>query len=279
MSAAPIPYTFGERPSLGLSLRGVSKTFGATKALDNIDLEIEAGEMTALLGPSGSGKSTLLRLSNGLLASDPTPDSSIKVGSDYIQKCGAVSPQARQIRSRIGFIFQRFNLVARLSLHRNVMVGACAKSPPLRTLFLWDRPSDRHRAMQALAAVGLDHCAAQRASTLSGGQQQRGAIARAIMQGAEIILADEPIASLDPESARRVMALLRQLNLDWGITVIVSLHQPQIARDYCRRVVGLKQGRIRYDGPPDELDDATLQDLYESNPGAARAAESYAASH
>ncbi|MCA3700538.1 MAG: ATP-binding cassette domain-containing protein, partial [Brevundimonas sp.] len=165
-------------------------------------------------------------------------------------------------RSRLGMIFQQFNLVGRLSLFSNVMLGALGRLPGWRgALGAWPS-ADKLKAMQALHRVGVSDYAAQRANTLSGGQQQRGAIARALVQGAEAILADEPVASLDPVSARKVMELLVELNKRDGLGVIVTLHQVDYAIRYCDRVVALKAGKVVYDGPSTGLDTARLVDIY-----------------
>lgn len=241
--------------------RDVSRTYGATRALDGVSLEVGAGEMVALIGPSGSGKSTLLRAITGLIATDPG-SGTIEVFGEPVQRNGRPVAGVRRTRRRLGFIFQQFNLVGRLSLFTNVMLGALGRLPAWRGAFgLWPR-DDKARAMAALHRVGVAGYAAQRANTLSGGQQQRGAIARAIVQGARAILADEPVASLDPVSARRVMDLLVELNRRDGMGVIVTLHQVDYALRYCERVIALKAGRVVYDGPASGLDRDILIDIY-----------------
>ena len=179
-----------------------------------------------------------------------------------MQSDGKISSKVRDARIRIGFIFQQFNLVGRLSLFSNVALGSLGRINKARGLFgLW--PAETKTAvMAALARVGVADYAAQRANTLSGGQQQRGAIARALVQRAKIILADEPVASLDPVSARRVMEILRDLNKDDGLTVVVTLHQVDYALRYCDRVVALKAGKVVYDGPADGLERKQLIDIY-----------------
>ena len=244
-----------------LSLTSVSKTFGARRALDGVSLTVEPGEMVALIGPSGSGKSTLLRAVTGLVPIDRDAGR-VEVFGRTAQAKGRLSDDIRALRARIGFISQQFNLVGRLSLFANVMIGTLGRLDPWRGLLgRWPR-EDQARAMAALERVGVAEHAAQRAGTLSGGQQQRAAIARALVQGAELVLADEPVASLDPVSARRVMALLEGLNERDGMTVVVTLHQVDYATRYCRRVVALKGGRIVYDGPSEGLDRALLVDIY-----------------
>ncbi|MDP3175944.1 MAG: phosphonate ABC transporter ATP-binding protein, partial [Phenylobacterium sp.] len=235
-----------------LSVRNVSKSFGERRALAGVSLQVARGEMIALIGPSGSGKSTLLRSISGLQAIDPG-DGVIEAFGETVQARGKISDKVRQVRARIGFIFQQFNLVGRLTLFTNVVLGALGRLPGWRgVLGLW--PADtRAQAMAALARVGVADYAAQRAGTLSGGQQQRAAIARALVQKAKIILADEPVASLDPVAARKVMEILRDLNRADGLTLIVTLHQVDYAMRYCDRVIALKAGKVVYDGPPTGL--------------------------
>jgi phosphonate transport system ATP-binding protein len=254
--AAPV---LSDRPVL--SIWQVSKTFGARRALEAVSLEVAAGEMVALIGPSGSGKSTLLRAVSGLLAID-AGEGRIEAFGQAVQAHGRISQGVRKIRARIGVVFQQFNLVPRLSLFTNAALGALGRIGPLRGLVgLW--PADVASAvMAALARVGVADSAGQRAGTLSGGQQQRGAIARALVQGAEVLLADEPVASLDPVAARRVMEILRGLNDADGLTVVVTLHQVDYAIRYCGRVVALKAGRIVYDGPPAGLGRERLVGIY-----------------
>lgn len=244
-----------------LSIRDVSKTFGARRALDGVSLDVRKGEMIALIGPSGSGKSTLLRSISGLQAIDAGPGLIAAFGAP-VQAQGKISGGVRQARTRIGFIFQQFNLVGRLTLFTNVVLGALGRIGRWRgTLGLWPRET-KLAAMAALARMGVAEYAGQRAGTLSGGQQQRGAIARALVQKAKIILADEPVASLDPVSARRVMESLRELNRTDGLTVVVTLHQVDYALRYCDRVVALKGGKIVYDGAAEGLKRPKLVDIY-----------------
>jgi phosphonate transport system ATP-binding protein len=248
-------------PGPVLGVRHVSKTFGARRALDDVSLEVAAGEMVALIGPSGSGKSTLLRSITGLTTLD-AGEGEIDVFGRRTQAHGKVAVDARRARAGVGFIFQQFNLVGRLSLYTNVALGSLGRIGFWRGLFgLWP-PETRALAMQALGRVGAAEAAGQRANTLSGGQQQRGAIARALVQQARIILADEPVASLDPVSARRVMDILRDLNRDDGLTVLVTLHQVDYAMRYCSRVVALREGRVAYDGPTPGLTRERLVDIY-----------------
>ena len=244
-----------------LSVRGVSKTYGSRRALDGVSLDVARGEMIALIGPSGSGKSTLLRSITGLVSVDADAGV-VEAFEKTVQTRGRVTGQVREARIRMGFIFQQFNLVGRLSLFTNVALGSLGRIGFWRGLIgLWPAET-KAAAMAALARFGVAEYASQRANTLSGGQQQRGAIARALVQKAKIILADEPVASLDPVSARRVMEILRELKKDDGLTVIVTLHQVDYALRYCDRVVALKAGKMVYDGPPSGLDKARLIDIY-----------------
>jgi len=244
-----------------LSVRNVSKSFGSRRALDGVSLDVARGEMIALIGPSGSGKSTLLRSISGLQTIDPGPGLVEAFGA-LVQARGKVTDKVREARIRIGFIFQQFNLVGRLPLFANVALGSLGRIAFWRGVIGAWPAETKAAAMAALARVGVAEYAGQRANTLSGGQQQRGAIARALVQKAKVILADEPVASLDPVSARRVMEILRELNRVDGLTVLVTLHQVDYALRYCDRAVALKAGRIVYDGPVSGLDRARLTDIY-----------------
>lgn len=241
-----------ERQALALSVTNTSVEFGNFTALHNANLQVQEGEMVALIGPSGSGKSTLLRTIDGLQVAAPK-SGRIEVFGRKVQSDGQLAKGLHFRRRDMGMISQQFNLVGRLSLFANVLLGALGRVGYWRgALGLYSR-SDRQRAMQALERVGVAEFAGRRASKLSGGQKQRGAIARALVQGARMILADEPIASLDPVSARKVMEQLQELNEKDGITVIVSLHQVDFAIRYCQRVVALKAGRVVYDGPASDM--------------------------
>lgn len=240
----------------------LNKTFGRKQALFDLALSVEPGEMVALIGASGSGKSTLLRHVAGLACCDRTNGGSIQVLGRDVQAEGRLNADVRRLRADIGYIFQQFNLVGRISVLQNVLLGCLGRMPRWRgTLGLFSA-EEKQRALQALSRVGLADLAQQRASTLSGGQQQRVAIARALCQRAKVILADEPIASLDPESARKVMQILADINREDGTTVVVTLHQVDYAMRYCQRAVALKAGRIHFDGAAAELHPNFLNDLY-----------------
>ncbi|MBN7116753.1 phosphonate ABC transporter ATP-binding protein [Ectopseudomonas oleovorans] len=237
----------------------LNKSFGRKQALFDLALSVQPGEMVALIGASGSGKSTLLRHLAGLARGDA---GSIKVLGRQVQSDGRLNGDVRRQRADIGYIFQQFNLVGRLSVLQNVLLGGLGRMPRWRGSLSLFNPEEKQRALQALERVGLAEFAAQRASTLSGGQQQRVAIARALCQQAEVILADEPIASLDPESARKVMEILADINRCDGKTVVVTLHQVDYAVRYCQRAVALKGGRIHFDGPTESFNPDFLNDLY-----------------
>jgi phosphonate transport system ATP-binding protein len=246
-----------------LRIQKLNKHFGSGKrALNDVDLTVQPGEMVALIGASGSGKSTLLRHIAGLIAADSASGSRIEVAGFCVQQDGKIHSDIRKARAGIGFVFQQFNLVDRLPVLMNVMVGQLHRMPWWRGLFRLFSQQERALAFEALTRVGIAECHEQRASTLSGGQQQRAAIARVLVQGAKIVLADEPIASLDPESSRNVMEILTRINREDRCTVIVSLHQVDIAMKYCSRVVALHQGRVVFDGASSTLTPAMLRELY-----------------
>jgi phosphonate transport system ATP-binding protein len=247
-----------------LSISALTKHFDRKRALNNISLQVQSGEIVALIGPSGSGKSTLLRHLAGLQISDKKIATKIIVNDQVVQQNGKLSSSVRKTRSNIGVIFQQFNLINRLDVITNVLIGGLGTIPRWRgTLGLFNK-AEKAQALAALERVGLSEIATQRASTLSGGQQQRVAIARSLMQRATVILADEPIASLDPNSARIVMQSLHDLQKNDGKTVIVTLHQVEYARKYCDRVIGLVDGRIAFDVKVQALTDNVIEQLYGS---------------
>ncbi|MEN3290803.1 MAG: phosphonate transport system ATP-binding protein [Burkholderiales bacterium] len=245
-----------------IEINELSKTFkGGFQALDKVDLKFSSGEMVALIGASGSGKSTLLRHISGLMAGN-SGSGDIKVGHRTVQRDGAIDRKVRAVRADVGFVFQQFNLVGRLPVLTNVLSGALSRTPLWRSCTKQFTKEETAFGMEALARVGIAEHAYKRASALSGGQQQRAAIARTIVQKAKIILADEPIASLDPESARRVMQTLADLNRQDGTTIVVSLHQVDMALRFCPRTVALHRGRVVYDGPSSALTQPMLRELY-----------------
>ena len=246
-----------------LSASSVHRSYGSHQALRNVSLEVRRGERVALLGASGSGKSTLIRCLCGLETTDPD-GGRIEAFGQLLQARGRLSPDIRALRRRIGVIFQQFNLVGRLSVMNNVMTGLAAEAPLWRALSGRYDLADQARALDALDSIGLMPQAFQRASTLSGGQQQRAAIARVLLQGAELVLADEPVASLDPQSTHRVMEHLAALNRESGMTLVVSLHHVALAQRYCDRVVALRDGALLRQGTPRQLmTAATLEAIYQ----------------
>jgi phosphonate transport system ATP-binding protein len=245
-----------------VEIRELTKSFANCLALDKVSIKISEGEMVALLGASGSGKSTLLRHLPGFVTSN---SGEIDVFDQTVQSNGKLMPSFKKVRSRIGFVFQQFNLVNRLPVITNVLIGQLYETPWWRSLFMRFTTEQRQTALEALASVGIEQAAWQRASTLSGGQQQRAALARCLVQKAKIILADEPIASLDPESSRKVMDLLQQMNQVQKCTVLVSLHQVEFAIRYCPRTIALNAGRVVYDGPSSALTPQLLAELYGSS--------------
>jgi phosphonate transport system ATP-binding protein len=245
-----------------IHIQALNKHFSNGKhALKDVELRIAPGEMVALIGASGSGKSTLLRHIAGLMPADAT-GSRIEVNGCAVQHDGRISKDIRKVRADIGFVFQQFNLVGRLPVIVNVMAGLVHRMPLWRGLLRVFKREELASGIDALRRVGIAECCAQRASTLSGGQQQRAAIARTLVQGAKVVLADEPIASLDPESSRRVMEILARINREDGCTILVSLHQVNVALKYCPRTVALHQGCVVFDGPSAQLTPALLRELY-----------------
>ncbi len=251
---------------VAIDLRNIRKSFvKGQPVLKNVSLQLKRGEMVALIGASGSGKSTLIRTVSGLLRTDADGDGRsgvVEILGTVMQSNGRISRDAKQLRSRIGVVFQQFNLVPRLSVLTNVCFGFLGRVPGWRgTLGRFTR-REKQQALLALRRVGIEEQALKRGAALSGGQQQRAAIARSLVQGSEILIADEPIASLDPSSARRVMDILADLNATDGITVLVSLHQVEYALGYCPRTIALRDGEVVYDGPSDALTPAFLSELY-----------------
>lgn len=240
-----------------IQLTDITKKFGDNTALSSVSLNVEAGEIVVLLGLSGSGKSTLLRHINGL--ETPTAGSVGVLGSPV---SGTRGRELRKLRSRIGFVFQQFELVGPRTVLENVLSGALATLHGPRLGLMSYPKALRVRALDLLEEVGLEERAFQRADTLSGGQQQRVAIARALMQNPDILLADEPVASLDPESSKQVMNLIREIAVRRGLTVVCSLHQVEIALAWADRIVGLRHGEVVLDTVAAGLEESTVMDIY-----------------
>lgn len=245
-----------------LELVHLSRRFGDTLAVADATLRIEAGEMTGIIGPSGAGKSTLLRLINRLV--EPSGGAILADGVDVTKLKGRA---LRLWRSRAAMIFQQFNLVNRLDVLTNVLIGGLIRVPTPRMVLGLFTQAERAEAVALLDRLGLFDVAMNRADRLSGGQQQRVAIARALMQRPVMVLADEPIASLDPVNAKLVMDALADLNRRDGITVVCNLHTLDTARHYCRRVIGMSAGHVVYDGPPEGLTPAVLTTIYGTGGG------------
>ncbi|TMG46625.1 MAG: phosphonate ABC transporter ATP-binding protein [Chloroflexi bacterium] len=241
-----------------LSIQNLVKVYpSGTRAIDDVTLDIQHGEFVVLIGLSGSGKSSLLRCINRLV--EPTSGRVIFEGADITRARGG---ELRRIRRRIGMIFQQFNLVRRTSVLSNTLAGRLGYRSALRTII--GRPSreDVAAAFENLGRVGIADKAFARADALSGGQQQRVGIARALMQHPELMLADEPVASLDPATSHSVMKYLEEINKKDGITVICSLHFLSLARRYGTRVIALKAGKIAFDGQPDDIDERRFKEIY-----------------
>jgi phosphonate transport system ATP-binding protein len=257
MGAAPAsaPPRAGAATVPPLRIGGLRKAFGTRTVLDGVDLEVGAGEAVAVLGANGSGKSTVLRCVVGLVEPD---GGRIEVAGQDVG--GLRGAQLVAARRRAAMVFQQIHLVGRRSALDNVCCGALGRLD-LRGSLRFSRAL-REEAMACLHRVGLADRAAQRVSTLSGGQQQRVAIARALCQRADVVLADEPVAALDPAAAEQVMALLARLAHEEGLGVAVVLHQPDLARRHADRLVGLHHGRVVFDARPDDVAAADVDALY-----------------
>ena len=221
----------------------LSKTFSGGKGLDRVSLHIKPGEMVALIGSSGSGKSTLMRHIAGLMPGD-ADGGRIEVAQHLIQDRGVISRDIRTMRAEIGMVFQQFNLVDRMSVLRNVMLGALSRTALWRSLLGFFHEEDARLAYKALARVGIMEKAHQRTSNLSGGQQQRVAIARALACEPEVILCDEATSALDPKSTNTILKLLRDINQETGVTLVVITHSMDVVQKICKNVAVLDSGRV-----------------------------------
>ena len=229
----------------------------ATVALDRIDLSVRSGEFVVVLGPSGAGKTTFLRALNRLV--EPT-GGTVRINVRTVS--GARPAELRAMRRQLGMIFQHFNLVRRLSVLENVLTGRLGYVATFTSLVGRFPERDRALARDCLDQVGLAHLAERRADTLSGGEQQRVAIARALAQAPTVILADEPTASLDPALTDSIMGVLRRINAERGLTLVVSQHQLAVALEYATRIVGLRAGRIVFDGRPTDVTPVAVERIY-----------------
>ena len=241
-----------------LVVEGLTCRFGTKAAVDNVSFSVAPGGFVGVIGRSGAGKSTLLRTINRL-----APASEGRVLYKGVDITALHGRELRQWRARSAMIFQQFNLVGRLDVLTNVLMGRLSEIPLWRSLAqLWPE-EDVAVAMSALEQFDMAQLAAQRADQLSGGQQQRVAIARALVQEPDIILADEPIASLDPRNTKIVMDALLRINKHFGITVLCNLHSLDLARGYCDRLIGMSAGRVVFDGAPSALTEHIARELYD----------------
>lgn len=241
-----------------LEIKNLVKTYpNGTQALKGINLNVKKGEFLVIIGLSGSGKSTLLRCLNRL--HDPTSGSILYKGQDIAQVQGS---DVRELRKQIAMIFQQFNLIPRLTVMSNVLMGRLGFMSTMRSIFGMFSKKDKEDAIRYLTLVGIPEKAKMRADNLSGGQQQRVAIARALTQNPNILLADEPVASLDPATCHVVMDYLKKVNEELGITVIANLHFLSLVRQYATRVIALKAGQIVYEGDPSDINDAWFEKIY-----------------
>ncbi len=241
-----------------LRVENLTKVYpNGTQALKNVSFEVADGEFLAVIGLSGSGKSTLLRCINRLI--EPTAG---KIFWNDVDVTAAKGADIRKIRRQIGMVFQQFNLVKRSSVYTNVLSGRLGYAPTLTSLLHLFSGADQARALASLDQVGLADKAHVRADSLSGGQQQRVGIARALMQEPKLILADEPVASLDPVLAHSILKYLELLNKERGITVVCSLHYLDLVHRYASRAIALKDGQLVFQGLPKEIDDAQFKSIY-----------------
>jgi phosphonate transport system ATP-binding protein len=241
----------------GLVLEGLTKAYGNTRAVHDVSLAIPAGRFVGVIGRSGAGKSTLLRMINRL--GEPTQGRVLWQGTEVT---GTSGRKLRDWRRRCAMIFQQFNLVGRLDVLNNVLLGRLAYTPFWRAALKAWPLEDRSLALAALDQLDIATLAPRRADNLSGGQQQRVAICRALVQEPEIVLADEPVASLDPRNAKIVMDALQRINRHFGLTVLCNLHSLDLARTYCDRLVGMAAGRVVFDDVPAALTDDVTRELY-----------------
>ncbi|MCL6539857.1 MAG: phosphonate ABC transporter ATP-binding protein [Roseiflexus sp.] len=246
-----------------LEIDTLTKRYGGeTLALDSVSFSVDDGEFVAIIGPSGAGKSTLLRCINRL----------IDISGGNIRFDGMSVPQLRgaalrRHRTRIGMIFQHYNLVNRLSVIENVLHGRLGYKNTLQGILGLYSEAEKREAVRILENLGLSEQMYKRCDQLSGGQKQRVGIARALVQQPKMLLCDEPIASLDPGSAKVIMDTLRDINATMGITVLVNLHQVDVALRYARRIIGINRGQVVYDGSPDTLTNAQIYQIYGSEAG------------
>ncbi|MCJ7872714.1 phosphonate ABC transporter ATP-binding protein [Phaeobacter sp. J2-8] len=252
-----------------LEVNALTKIFGGNTAVDNVSFTVDRPMMVGIIGASGAGKSTLLRMFNRL--TDASSGEILFQGHDVTKLKGA---EMRNWQSQCAMIFQQFNLVPRMDVVSNVLHGTLNRRSTLATMFNQYPTEDIHRAIDILDRLGIADHATKRAEALSGGQQQRVAIARGLMQDPQIILADEPIASLDPMNAQIVMEALRRIHDEDGRTVVANLHTLDTARRYCDRIIGMRAGRVVFDGLPEQLTTGAARDIYGASGAFSEAATS-----
>jgi phosphonate transport system ATP-binding protein len=241
-----------------LSIKNLVKEYVPGKpVLTGITLDIGGADITAIIGPSGTGKSTLIRCINRLV--EPTAGAIMFEGRDLVK---LAAPDLRQARSRIGMVFQEYNLVERLSVMENLLTGCLGKTPAWKALLRRFEGADIARAWEMLEVVGLTSFANARADSLSGGQRQRVGIARAVMQQPALLLADEPTSSLDPKTSVEIMELLTRIARERDIPVVINMHDVELAKRFASRIIGMSGGKVVYDGPPDGLSDDILKQIY-----------------
>nr|WP_263324516.1 phosphonate ABC transporter ATP-binding protein [Neobacillus sp. Marseille-Q6967] len=246
-----------------LELKNVSKEYGKdTKALSDVNFSVKEGEFVSIIGPSGAGKSTLLRCINRMIDA-----SSGEIMFDGINVCTLGKWDLKKVRTKIGMIFQHYNLVKRLSAIENVLHGRLGYKSTLAGVLGFYNQQEKEKALELLERVGLGDQIYKRADQLSGGQKQRVGIARALIQGPKMLLCDEPIASLDPNSSKIIMDHLKSISSSFGITCLVNLHQVDVALKYSDRIIGVNKGRVVFDGAPGELTDELIHEIYGSEAG------------
>ncbi len=241
-----------------IEFKNVGKIYpNGVEALKNVSLKIDQGEFVAIIGLSGAGKSTMLRVINKM--HEPTTGEMLIDGVDIAKLKGK---ELRKLRRKIGMVFQTYNLINRTTVFKNVLASRVADMPFLNVLFGIYRKKDKLIALEALERVGILEKAFMRADQLSGGQQQRVALARTLAQQPSIILADEPVAALDPITAHQIMDDFKRVNQELGIPVLANMHHVDLALEYATRVIGIKAGVVVYDGPADQVDEALLEEIY-----------------
>ncbi|MDN0106372.1 MULTISPECIES: phosphonate ABC transporter ATP-binding protein [Yersinia] len=262
LTVADYPAAVSEPRKKVLAVKGLVKAYKSQhRVLDDINFELHAGEFVAIIGRSGAGKSTLLHVLNGTIPSSAGEIINYHDNNETQNIAALTTKQMRKWRAKCGMIFQDFCLVPRLDVITNVLLGRLSYTSTLKSFFKIFADQDRARAIELLQWLNMLPHALQRAENLSGGQMQRVAICRAMMQNPKILLADEPVASLDPKNTTRIMNTLQKISEN-DIAVVVNLHSVDLVKDYCTRVIGIAHGRIIFDGHPSMLNDTIIQDIY-----------------